>query len=232
MIKRTLLYAGLAIMAICTPAAATRLQPPVNVADWTTDLKGQYRPQTFTFQTATEIGDGTSCVVGADIAGIALKRAVVLRIDRATNKIIWNKLLMASMDNEGSRATHCAVADGALYVLIQREQTTPDMPPQNAIAVAKFDLNGNQKMAEDITRWIVAKDEGKALGDRREHNSWVEPVAGTLQLTGNEVVISTHHSVSAYVDGKFTQTAPKPIEIRLDKNNLAPADWTGDAERP
>lgn len=220
---KTMMCAALVLASTGMPALAIMPALPVVVDSTAPDLAGQKRPSSFALYATTDIGDGTSCVVGADATAAGGKRAAVLRIDNKTGEIVWNRSLIVPGDvASGSRATHCTAANGSLYVLIQRDLLSPYEQPAGFVAAARLGLDGAFKAGGHVN---LPAAQAVDSTDGSQASIWIETGLSRLQIANHLVVIKARYAVSQPAEAGssvITVTEPRDVEIRLDDEVLMP----------
>lgn len=226
MILRKIFFAVVAIAASLTPVLAIVPPVPVVLRDPIPHLAGQDRPLSFDLQSVADIGDGTSCVVGADtVTGEPTKKAAIFRINNSTGKIVWYQSLQVPSERYGSRATYCLVSKGSLYVVILSDLPAPYFPMQNFMSIARLDI-ATGSVAAGAHATLSAKYDRPEFGRGRQQSTWTEPGSQALQLDGSTIVIKLRYSVANAIEGSqlFKQSEPADAEIRVDDEHLMPSD--------
>lgn len=213
------LFGALFLTLVAQPAWSILPALPVVVRHDAADLTGKPRPDGFVMQAATDIGDGASCVVGADAtAPDRVIRAAVYRADTGTGVLQWNRSLQVPGDHSGSRATHCFVSGGSLYVIIQRDLTSPHEPVQTFLSIARLDVRTGELLASGH---VNPPSIDHLVVDARI-SAWVKPGPGQIKLQAGVLSIWAEMLVLPDAGGKQPERPVKPVEIRLDAEHLMP----------
>ena len=103
----------------------------------------QELPAGFRAYGTQEIDPSRSCMVGAstDEDGMHQRPVVVLAAGEERS-VTWARHLDGLEDAYESRATHCVLGDGVLYVLLQSDTQAAQTLSQTVLTVAKLDLQG------------------------------------------------------------------------------------------
>ena len=131
-----------------------------------------------------------ACIAGAvvDQDGLNQRAFVALTDGTAQRAVTWARNLDDLEDAHASRATHCVLGDGALYVLLQSDTQAPQSLSQTILAVARISLEGD---VQDVTRLEVPGASGKACSACVRHVSggftWE---AGRLRVEGEYFLLS------------------------------------------
>lgn len=103
----------------------------------------QALPAGFRSYGTQEIDQSRSCLVGASTDEDGMhQRPVVALATGKERAVTWARHLDGLEDAYASRATHCVLGDGALYVLLQSDTQAAQTLSQTVLTVAKLDLQG------------------------------------------------------------------------------------------
>lgn len=116
-----------------------------------TELSESARPATlqdlptgFRSYGAGEIDRERACLVGASTDEDGMHQRPVVALAAGKERVVtWARHLDGLEDAHGSRATHCVLGDGALYVLLQSDTQAAQALSQTVLTVAKLDLQGD-----------------------------------------------------------------------------------------
>lgn len=212
---RLMLAIGLSLMT-AQPAWSVMPAVPVIVRDDAANLAGKQRPSDFALYGQSSIDANANCVVGADNAlADGVLHAAVYSVDPATGIVAWNRTLQVPGNRQGSRATHCFVADGSLYVIIQRDLLSPSELPQTFLSIARLDAKTGQLLASGHLNPPI-----DVATDARVSAS-VNQGPGQVRIENGVLTVLAEVLVLAYSDNQSVP-APRQIEIRVDAEHLQP----------